>query len=295
MSFFVRNTKFGEEIRGVRLFGVLALAVLVLLSVIMAVNIVKEGHVGVVKRFGKAQRQVGPGLQIVVPFIEGIERIDVRQRKNLEELAAATADQLAITAVVSINWTVDKEAAMDLFIRYGGLSQFESRILDPKLRSAAKASISRFPAAELIRRRLDAVREIMDTMTKEMEGFPVVINSPQLENIALPEAYKQSVLEKERERENAEKEKYALLRQKQVSLQAVNTAEAEAKAKRIQADAQAYRVITEAKAEADAIKLINEQLSISPNYIKLVRAKRWDGKVPRTVLGDDADILMSIK
>ena len=46
---------------------------------------------------------------------------------------------------MSINWTVEKASAMDLFIKYGGLEQFENRILDPKLRSAAKAALAQFP------------------------------------------------------------------------------------------------------------------------------------------------------
>ena len=150
------------------------------------------------KRFGKAISQVDPGIHLKIPFVDGIEKMEVRQRKNVEELAAATANQLPIQVAVSINWTVEKPSAMALFINYGGLEQFESRILDPKLRSAAKAALAQFPADQLIRNRQAAVAAIMEEMMRELEDFPLTVNSPQIENIALPPTYQQAVLEKER-------------------------------------------------------------------------------------------------
>ena len=260
-----------------------------------SIVIIEEGHVGIVKRWGKAVAQLDPGFHLKLPIADRIEEIEVRQRKNVEELRAATANQLAITASVSINWTANRESAMQLFIRYGGLDQFEARILDPKLRSAAKAALSRFPADRLIRNRQEAVAAIMANMTEELEGFPITINSPQIENIGLPPQYAEAVLEKERSRENAEREKHALERQRLIALQAVNSAEANARAKRIEAEAEAFRVTTEARAEAEAIRLVNRQLERSPRYIELARAKRWNGVLPTTMVGSNVTPLLSIK
>ena len=277
-----------------RVTAALVAVPIVLLLFVQTIYTVSEGHVGIVKRFSKAIEQVDPGLHVKIPFVDRVEQIEVRQRKNSEDLAAATGNQLPVTATVSINWTVDKISAMELFIRYGGLDQFENRILDPKLRSSAKAAISRFSASEIIRNRQAAVNEIMTEMTVALEGFPVTVNSPQIENIGLPETYLEAVQEKERARENAEREKHKLEQQRLIALQAVNSAEANAEAKRLEADAEAYRVITEATAEADAIHLVNEQLSRSALYVDLVRAKRWDGVLPQTVLGENVGAFFSM-
>ena len=258
-------------------------------------TIIEEGHVGIVKRWGKAVAQLDPGFHFKIPVAETVEEIEVRQRRNVEDLRAATENQLPITASVSINWTVNRESAMDLFIAYGGLDRFETRILDPKLRSAAKAALSGFPADRLIRNRQDAVAAIMANMTAELESFPVTVNSLQIETIELPPRYAEAVLEKERSRENAEREKHALERQRLIALQAVNSAEANARAKRIEAEAEAFRVATEAAAEAEAIRLVNEQLVRSPRYIELARAKRWNGVLPTTILDAGATPLLSLK
>ena len=272
-----------------------AAGLLVLLLAWLTIYTIEEGHVGIVKRFGKAISQVDPGIHLKIPFVDGIEKMEVRQRKNVEELAAATANQLPIQVAVSINWTVEKPSAMALFINYGGLEQFESRILDPKLRSAAKAALAQFPADQLIRNRQAAVAAIMEEMMRELEDFPLTVNSPQIENIALPPTYQQAVLEKERARENAEQEKHTLERQRLVALQAVNSAEANAAAKRLEADAEAYRVTAVAEAEATAIRLINVQLEKSPRYVELVKAKQWNGVLPQTMLAEDGAVLFSIR
>ncbi len=287
----MENDEFSVIKRVVK-FGFLGIAIVVI--GMMSIYTIAEGHVGVVKRWGKAVDQVGPGLHVKIPIADAVEEIEVRQRKNVEDLAAATQNQLPTTATVSINWTVNRDAAMDLFIQYGGLDQFESRILDPKLRSAAKAAIAQFPADQLIRDRQAAVATIMEAMIGDLEGFPVTVNSPQIENLSFPPAYLQAVEEKERAREDAEKEKHKLEQQRLVAQQAVNSAEANAEAKRLEADAEAYRVLTEAQAEADAIDLINEQLAKSPAYVDLVRAKSWDGVLPQTVLGEAVGAFMSL-
>ena len=212
----------------------------------------------------------------------------MRQRKTIEELQAATEDQLPITAAVSINWTVVRPSTIEMFRQYGNLEQFENRILNPKLRSATKAALSRFPANKLIQERQTVVAEIMETMTNELADFPITINSPQLENIDLPQRYVEAVEAKETAREQAEREKHVLEQQRLQALQAVNSAKAEAEAKRLAADAEAYRVETEAKAEASAIEMITAQLAKSPDYIRLVTAKSWNGELPTTILGPDA-------
>lgn len=268
--------------------------------------IIPEGAVGILKTWSEAKSQVGPGLHFKVPIAQSVEPIEVRQRRNVEDLSGATKNQLPITAKVSINWTVNKASAKDLFITYGGLEQFETRILDPKLRSVAKGAIAKFPADLLIRERASAVAEIQSGMVLALEGFPVTVNSPQIENIVLPERYLNAIQAKEEARENAEKEKHKLAQQNSVAQQLVNTANAERDANKARADGEAYAIKTKAVAEADRItqigaaeaskvKAINDALSNNPLLVEYERAKRWSGIMPTTVMGEGQNVIWSMK
>lgn len=299
MSYFTMvDGRGNSKLRIERVAKVVVGVVVSLFLVLGSIVIVPEGHVGIIKNFGKATRQIDPGLNFKLPFVESVTEIEVRQRKTTETLTAATENQLAITAEVSINWTVDKQSAMELFIQYGGLEQFKSRILTPKLRSSAKAALARFPADQLIRNRNLAVTAIFDEMVESMTAFPVTVNSPQIENIAFPEQYLDAVLEKEKAREAAEREKHNLERQRLIAQQKVNTANAERDATKARADGEAYKIETEATAEANAIEIINAQLAKSGQYVELVKARKWNGELPQTLFtggGEDQSLLVQVK
>jgi regulator of protease activity HflC (stomatin/prohibitin superfamily) len=60
-------------------------AVVSLILLMGSIYTVNEGHIGIVKRFSEAKEQVNPGLHFKVPFIDSVEEIEVRTRKNEEK------------------------------------------------------------------------------------------------------------------------------------------------------------------------------------------------------------------
>jgi len=261
--------------------------------------VVREGHIGIQTRFAKAVEQYEPGLHFKIPLIDSVKSIEVRERKNVEDLAASTANQLPMTATVSINWTVKTEEALSLYVRYGSLDQFEARILDPKLRQASKAALATFRADELIRNRNSAIAAIQENMVTLMEEYPVVVHSPQIENISLPDRYLEAIQQKEEAREAAVREQHNLERQKLEAAREIQTAEADRDAVKARADGHAYKIKIEAQAnaqailiqgeaEADKIALINKSLAENPLLIEYEKAKRWSGVLPTTMLPNGA-------
>jgi len=246
---------------------------------------VNEGHVGIVKRFSEAQSQVPPGLHFKVPLIDSVEEIEVRTRKNEEKMASSTEEQMPVTIVVSVNWTVEKSAALELFRQYGGLSQFEQRILDPRFRSATKDVIPKFAAEQLIQDRASAIQLIERNLIEEMKSFPVTVDNIQIENIELPAKYIASIETKQTEKNLADAEKHKLARQNLEAQRGVNTAKAKADGINLVAIAEAESIRIKGLAEAEAITAKAKALGNNPLIIKLTEAQNWDGKLPATILG----------
>jgi regulator of protease activity HflC (stomatin/prohibitin superfamily) len=259
-----------------------AIAVILFFSSVYTVN---EGHIGIVKRFSEAKEQVNPGLHFKVPFIDSVEEIEVRTRKNEEKMASSTKEQMPVTIVVSVNWTVDKTAALELFRQYGGLTQFENRILDPRFRSATKDVIPRYDAEKLIQDRASAIQAIELNFIEEMKEFPVTVDNIQIENIQLPAKYLTSIETKQTEKNLADAEKHKLARQNLEAQRDVNTAKAKADGIRLVAIAEAESIRIKGLAEAEAITAKAKALGNNPLIIKLTEAQNWDGKLPATMLG----------
>jgi regulator of protease activity HflC (stomatin/prohibitin superfamily) len=262
--------------------GSVAVVLIILASSVYTVN---EGHIGIVKRFSEAKEQVNPGLHFKVPFIDSVEEIEVRTRKNEERMASSTKEQMPVTVSVSVNWTVDKTAALELFRQYGGLSQFESRILDPRFRSATKDVIPRFDAEKLIQDRASAIQAIEANLIEEMKEFPVTVDNIQIENIQLPAKYLTSIETKQTEKNLAAAEEHKLARQNLEAQRDVNTAKARADGIRAVAIAEAEAIRIKGLAEAEAITAKAKALGNNPLIVKLTEAQNWDGKLPATMLG----------
>ena len=262
--------------------------IITVLTVVLfgSIYTVNEGHVGIVKRFSEARAQVSPGLHFKVPLIDSVEEIEVRTRKNEEKMASSTKEQMPVTVVVSVNWTVEKSAALELFRQYGGLSQFEQRILDPRFRSATKGAIPKFAAEQLIQDRASTIQLIELNLIEEMKDFPVVVDNIQIENIRLPAKYITSIETKQTEKNLADAEKHKLARQNLEAQRGVNTAKAKADGIKLVAIAEAESIRIKGLAEAEAITAKAKALGNNPLIIKLTEAQNWDGKLPATILGD---------
>ncbi len=284
----------------------LILVIAVLASAGAAFYTIDEGHVGIVKRFGEAKEQVNPGLHIKIPFADTVEELEIRTRKNQERLKAATHEQMPVEAEVSVNWTVNRAEAFDLFKLYGGLDQFESRILDPRLRSAAKEALAKYKAEQIIQTRGQVIADIEAELLETMREFPVKLDSVQIENLILPAKYLQSIEIKQTEKNLAAAEMHKLERQKLEAQREVNTAEAQRDAEKARADGAAYAIITEAQAQAEAIRLTGaaeaeamrlkaEALANSARLVEYVKAQQWDGKLPSTVMGEGQSVLWNMQ
>ncbi|MEO2281546.1 SPFH domain-containing protein [Pseudoalteromonas pernae] len=288
------------------LISTVFVVVIVVLVLLKSMYTVDEGHVGIIKRFGEATEQVNPGLHTKIPFVDTVEMLEIRTRKNVEKLRAATHEQMPLTAEVSINWTVNREEAFDLFKSYGGLTQFESRILDPKLRSATKDALARYKAEELIQNRSQVIARIEELLLEEMKSYPVKLDSAQIEDLVLPPKYIQSIETKQTEKNLAAAEKHKLERQNLQAQQEVNTANAQRDAAKAKADGLAYAIKVEAQAQAEAIRLKGlaeaeamqkkaEAIKNNATLVEYIRAQQWNGQMPSTVMGSDQGILWNMK
>ena len=91
-------------------FGAIAaLAILVVLVILMLtalaqmVNIVQQGQVGVVKRLGEYRRTHEPGLVIIAPFIESLQRVDMREiPRPGDRQEVITKDNVVVTVNATI-------------------------------------------------------------------------------------------------------------------------------------------------------------------------------------------------
>lgn len=71
-------------------FLVIAIVALMVLYTVAGLRIVGEHEQGVVMRFGRFVSVVGPGLQLIVPFVDQLRKVDLRTLAVTEKIEAGT-------------------------------------------------------------------------------------------------------------------------------------------------------------------------------------------------------------
>lgn len=252
----------------------------------MGVYRIDAGHVGIVKRFGNVVDVVDPGLHVKIPYADTVEEMEVRERAFTMELAAASQDPLELPISVTVNWLVKRSNVQDLYIQFGSLAQFESRIIQPRLNDAVKGVTSTYIVNDLLRKRNEyrdrSQKAFADRMPDDIQitGFSVV-------NIGFPPEYTKAIRDKQVAREQAETERFVLERQKLTTTQVTQSAEAQRDADKARADGRAYEIKVQGEAQADAVRLLGQALAQNPTVVDYRKIEKWSGTFPTTFMGGE--------
>lgn len=282
-------------------FKWVAIAFVAAILLFGAIYTTPEGHVSIVKRFGKAVEAVNPGLHFKIPFIDSIEDVEVRTRKYTMVLNASTTGknekgeielQMPSKVKISANWNIPVTAALDIYIKYGGLEQYEDRILDPRVTRATKQIFAGFSIEQVVSER-ETVRDAIEVaLTDALTGKLATMTDMNIEDVSWSPKIKKAVEDKQAAKFQFEQEQYTLDKQNLVAQQAVNTADADAQSIEKRSIANAAATEREGLALAKSMAAKAKVLADNPQLVELIKAERWDGALPK--VSSSAGMLMNM-
>ncbi|MFY0612421.1 MAG: prohibitin family protein [Hyphomicrobiaceae bacterium] len=265
----------------------IALLIIIAFTLFLGIYRIDAGHVGIVKRFGNVIDVVDPGLHVKIPYADTVEEMEVRERAFRLDLAAASQDPLELPITVTVNWLVKRTNVKDLYIQYGSLQQFETRIIRPRLNDAVKGVTSRYKVNDLLRKRTEYRDQSQEVFAGRMPD-DIQITGFSIENVGFPPEYTKAIRQKQVAREQAETEQFVLDRQRLTTTQVTQTAMAQRDADKARADGKAYEIKVQGQAQAEAIRIMGEALAKHPLVVEYKKVERWGGNFPTTFMGGDA-------
>ena len=249
------------------------IAALVLIVIANCITTVPTGHAGIKTRFGKVQDEViTEGLNLKVPFVEKIVKIDCRTQKIEVANATATKDLQEVTFTIAVNYNITKETANEMYKTTG--TDFQNVILNPSILESIKAVTAQYKAEELITKRSEVSNKMQETLKEKIEtkGFNVVdFNIIDLDFSA---EYNQAI------------------EKKQVAEQQAQQAQYELEKARVENE----KKIENAKADAEVMRQQNSQITEQTLRLKELEnqaalIQKWNGQLPTTALGDNIPML----
>lgn len=260
---------FSEEVMKkpvkIGLWAVLAVIVIAVIS--SCFTVVESGHTGVVTTFGAVSDNVlAEGLHFKTPFVQKVIQVNNRTQKIETDGTASSKDLQIVSYVVAVNYRINTTASASVYKNVGG--DYSNVIISPAIQESIKAVAAQYTAEELITERQSVGDQIKSALSEKIGEYGIVVEIFNIVNFDFSDEFNAAVEAKQTAQQNALKAEQDLAR----------------------IEVEAKQQVTQAQAEAESIKLIQDALSASPDYVEYVKWNKWDGKLPN-VMGDSGVIV----
>jgi regulator of protease activity HflC (stomatin/prohibitin superfamily) len=263
-----------------KLVAIMAVIVVLVATMLLGLRTVPSGYIGVTTQFGQITGTATEGLHWVNMWLgQDIVLMDVQIHKvTLGNLSCGTNDMQEVLTTISINYYIDSGYVEEIYRTLR--TDWESRVIINNMQQSLKGATSSFKAEELLQRREAVKLLFLETLREKLTPYHITVLDVQLENFEFSPAFNQAIENKVTNEQNAlaEKNKLEVIRYQQE--QQIMIKQAEATIMKIQAEAYANSTLTRAQADAEAIRMINEYLSVNPNYLYYLYLLKWDGALP---------------
>jgi len=213
-----------------------------------SIKIIRPWEKGLIERLGRYQKTVSSGLQLIVPMVEKIIKVDMREQVvDVPPQAVITKDNVAVQVDAVVYYEVTDPVKVtynvaDFYIAATKLAQTNLRNLIGDM--ALDESLT---SRETINTKL---RQILDDAT---DKWGTKVTRVELQRIEPP----RDVTDAMHRQMKAERDRRAMILEAEGQKQsAILKAEGEAEAVRKVADAEKYRKLTVAQGESEAIQTV---------------------------------------
>jgi regulator of protease activity HflC (stomatin/prohibitin superfamily) len=242
----------------IRLLGLIVILTIAVTTIAGTIVIVPAGHRGVVLYMGAVENRVlDEGFHTIMPYLESYKIMEVRTQKYEVACESASLDLLDVKTTVAINYHIDPASVN---IIYQKLSEnYQERVIAPQVQEVVKSVTAKYDAQGLIQKRELVKQDIDKLLSERMLNRSIFVETISITNFEFPEVFNTAITAKQTQVQDAQK--------------------AENKVKEV--EAQAQQAIAQAEGQAEAIRIINDQLRNSPDYLKWLAIQRWNGVLPQ--------------
>ena len=234
---------------------------IIALLVFRPVKVIQQYEIGLLFELGKYAGKLGPGVHIVMPLIQKVQRVDIREKLidiPAQEVITKDNGTVVVDGVVYYKIVDAEKAILNIYDYEEAISQLAQTYL--------RATIGKLELDELLSAREKLNAELRDRLDSETDAWGIKVTKLEIKKIDPPKSIQQAMAQQL----TAEREKRARLTAAEAEKQEQITkaegykqsnilrAEADAKVLEIDVMAKSQAKIRDAEAEARKIELLAE-------------------------------------
>ncbi|MBP1909428.1 prohibitin family protein [Methanolobus bombayensis] len=269
--------------------GIVVIFVILIIFSLMFGSIfvsVGAGEVGVkFNQFGGVENdELGEGLHIVPPWVS-VTKYSVRsetytmsgvvgegQIEGDDQIKALTVEGLTVGLDITVRYRLLSDEVSEVHQNLG--TNYAEKIIRPTIRSSIREVVSTKTALQVYGEEREVVAgEMLTNIANSLETDGIVVEEVLVRNVVLPTRVAEAIEAKLQADQDAQR--MIFVKQKE---------QLEAERKIIEANGVANATIAEAYGEAEALRIINEQLAKNPDLINYKYIQMLQGQEIQTML-----------
>ena len=260
----IRDLKFP----GPRTFGLLVLALIILIIGWGTFVIIPAGHRGVVLLWGSVEKRImGEGLNFKTPMAESVIKVDVKvQPHPFKEIDASSKEYQMVKMTGMMNFHIDPTYVNDLYQKVG--LDFADKVIDPAFNDFVKEVVPTYPIGEILPKREEIRKRAMTKLGENLSRYHIIVDDIYFANIRFSTGYEGAVEAKQVAQQQVETQKQVLAQREIEAQQKVATAKGEAES-----------ILVVAQGQAKANDVLSR--SISPILVQYKGVEKWNGILPQ--------------
>jgi regulator of protease activity HflC (stomatin/prohibitin superfamily) len=257
---------------GPRTFGLLLLALIILIIGWGTFVIIPAGHRGVVLLWGSVEKRImGEGLNFKMPMAESVIKVDVKvQPHPFKEIDASSKEYQMVKMTGMMNFHIDPAFVNDLYQKVG--LDFADKVIDPAFNDFVKEVVPTYPIGEILPKREEIRKRAMTKLGENLSRYHIIVDDIYFANIRFSPGYEGAVEAKQVAQQQVETQKQVLAQREIEAQQKVATAKGEAES-----------ILVVAQGQAKANDVLSR--SISPILVQYKGVEKWNGILPQVAGG----------
>ena len=282
-----------ERRKFIGVISTIALLTVSSLWFVTAISKISPGEIGVVVNLfgenrGVEAKEIGIGVHFLAPW-KSVYKFPTYEQNHQwvkdDMFVFQTSEGLPVSAEIGISYHLEKDRIHELFYKYRkGMKEITELYVRNVLRDNLNKLSSKINIEDLFsNKKEDLFNQVHINMNNELKEVGITVTHVYIiGRINVPDTVKEALNKKIEASQRAQQRENELR-------------EAEAEAKKIIAKSrgEAESLIIEATSRAKENDLINK--SLSPELLKWKYLEKWNGRLPRTVAGNDSGIMLNVK
>ena len=162
--------------------AIIAIGVAIIISSFLI--IIRQYERAIVLRLGKYQRQVGPGIQTRIPFVDNVLVVDIREKvREFKAERMLTKDNIPVTIDAILRYKIIETRSKDALLNVENFNEMIQQVSQTTLRNNIDSSLFQ----DVLSKREEINENIKSIISKEASGWGMEVTGVEIRQVIIPQ------------------------------------------------------------------------------------------------------------